>query len=783
MKSIRTQILVFLMAGAVIVFAALGLFFGAKLNELPEHILEQYVEIANVRAEEVGSELESLVNQVQMVSQSSVVRSMEPEQMRAYLPELVLEGKHRNMSYAYPDGTGWSTLGVELDITEQEQYGHIFAEGRAVSISQPFTSPFASPDIPIIVIAHAVERDGSIVGLVNIVEEIGFLNRIVSDIQLRQTGHGWIVNSDGLVIAHPDASVPTHGSAVELVGGDEQAAAAIIGGESGTVTYTSQSGRRMIALFQTIAASPDWKFVISISSDEVYGEVHSVRDTIIGALILCLLIVVLFAHLYSDSVAAPIHKLKKVFEEAANGNLQVKADEHHNNEVGEAAKSFNRMLDQVKNLTYVDPITGLYNYNGFMLELPHKLKALRRQQGVAAMAVVSIDDFKRVNSISGYEAGNTVLRDLSLRLSLLLHSKECIGRYFGDELIVLLHAESNDEMARRINQLWEQSTSVVRIKEQEYVLKTSIGFSILNDDHLPIEEYIHQATIAKLKVKQMGGNHYQFYSKHIDETIKEEQHIENELFHAVEKNQLYLLYQPITDLSSGSIVGAEALLRWAHPLYGRTSPQTFIKIAEHGGSIIEIGTWVLEEACRQNVHWQRLGYPPIVVSVNVSALQFEQPNFVEIVERALKETGMEPSYLELELTESMAMEAVEEKLVKMRQLKQMGIRISIDDFGTGYSSLAYFTRFPIDTLKIDRSFIDDMARDENAKTLVQTIITMARLIQVKTIAEGVETDDQRVYLSDKGCDHIQGYLISRPVQPGAFEQLLLEQTGDFAQHE
>jgi diguanylate cyclase (GGDEF)-like protein len=676
------------------------------------------------------------------------------------------------MTIADVEGKGWSTLDVQMDISKQEQYQKIILQQEDYLISQPFISPYADSNTPIIIISHAVKDNKETIGLVNIVVEIEFLNKIVRQMNFKETGYGWIVNRDGFIVAHPDSNILLKPNMRAYIVNDHKVIEKILGNQSGTAEYIDNKGEKMLALFQKIDGAPDWTFIISISAKEVYAEVKGVRNTILAAIIAGLGLVVIFSFFYSKSISKPILKLIEVFEQAANGQLQVKADEQVQNEIGAAAKSFNGMLEQIKHLTYKDPITGLYNYNGFSLELPYKVKKLTEKEGIIAIVIISIDDFKRINSISGYEVGNEVLRMLAKQLEGFIHEGEGVARFFGDEFMLLLWQEDIYVLERRVYNLWKQCSGERKIEDHEFILKTSMGVSIVDGYDRAVEEAIHQATLAKLKVKKVGGNNYDFYNSEIDKLIKEEQKIENDLYHAIEKKELYLVYQPIIEVSTRKLIGTEALLRWRHKIHGNVSPLSLIQIAERSGLIIEIGKWVLKEACRQNKQWQDQGYDPIMVSVNVSALQFEQTNFVEMVQQVITKTGMHPSYLELEITETNAMTDVKEKLKKMKQLKEMGVCIAIDDFGTGYSSLAYFTRFPIDTLKIDRSFIDEMLHDENARTIVTTIITMAQSIKIKTTAEGVETVEQLEHLQDRGCDKIQGYLISRPVEPYLIEQML-----------
>lgn len=776
MESIRKQILIYLMAGSITLFGLLFIFSDLKLNQLPKHIKVQYSEIVHSRSAEVSKELKGLIEQITIVSRSPLIRSMDLERIKTYLPNLVLGHKYRNMTIAYPDGKAWSTMLDEFDISNQEQYEKIFIEGQEYAISQPFYSPYVyESDKPIVIVSHSVRDDNDrIVGLVNMVINIEFLDNIIREMQLKDEAYGWIVNKEGLIVAHPDSSIPVEKNIEEYIQDDSRIINKILETESGTLEYTDENNEKVLIFFNRIKESPGWTFIISISEKAIYREINGVKNTILTAIIIGLISLIAFSFYYSKSLSNPILSLKEVFEKAANGNLNVRANEGISNELGIAAKSFNKMLRHIKDLTYKDKVTGLYNYNGFFLELPYRMKKLISGKIVAAIVMISIDDFKRINSVYGFNIGDEVLYDFSRKLKEFLSGEEIVARFLGDEFILFLYEYDRTVLEERIKKLWNLCSGEIKIKDNQFIIRSSIGASISVGHSVSIEEIIHQATIAKLVVKKMGGNSYRFYDFELEKLIKQEQKIENALYHAIENNELRLVYQLIIEVATRELIGTEALLRWKNPLYSNVSPLLLVQIAEQNGLIIEIGKWVLKEACRQNKQWQVEGHPPIVISVNVSAIQFEQTNFVEMVKEVLEETDLEPKYLELEITETIAMNRVEEKLIKMKELKKMGVRISIDDFGTGYSSLAYFTRFPIDTLKIDRSFIKDMLNDENAKTIVTTIINMAKSIKIKTIAEGVETVEQLDYLKQKSCDQIQGYLISRPVEPNIISEMFRE---------
>lgn len=762
--------LTYLISGSMFLFFALALLSDAKIKELPEIIKRQYGEIANSRADEIEKELSGLLDQVKILSQSSFIKAMDMEAIKRYLPELVLDEKIRNMTIAAPDGFGWTTRGMDIDISEQEQYRKIFIEKQEYSISQPFISPYADPDMPVVIISHAIRRGKENVGLINVVIEVEFMSKIVRQMDLGETGHGFIVNSQGMIVAHPDIRFLGGNNIRDYMSNDEKVIHRILDSESGTVEYENENGMKMLGFFKKIDKSPNWTLIISISEDEVYNEVKNVRKTIFIGFLICFLLVIIFSYIYSDRISRPILKMKEVFEKAADGDLHVRADERHSNEIGAAAISFNIMLDKIKELTYKDTVTGLYNYNGFSVELPYKIKKLKKSQGLLAIGIISIDDFKRINSIIGYDGGNDILKLIAENLKKQAREDEVIGRFFGDEYILLLWEKDTENMEKRVEDLWKYCSGEINVRGNEFILKNSTGVSIIKDGEYDYNEVMHQATLAKLVVKKNGGNDFRFYNMDIDCAIKEEQRIENELYHAIEKNQLYLLYQPVVDVHTGRITGAEALLRWRHDEFGKIPIIKIIKIAEQSSLIIDIGNWVLKEACKKNKEWQLKGYNPIVLSVNVSAFQFEQSNFIDVVKNTLEEIGLESKYLALEITETSAMDGVREKLEKMKLLKDMGIGIAIDDFGTGYSSMAYLTEFPIDTLKIDRSFVRDLSHDDNAKAIANTIINMAKIMNMRSIAEGVETEEQRNFLKGKGCDQIQGYLISKPTAPHLIEE-------------
>lgn len=772
MKSIKIQMTIILISAVLILFSILGAAIQNRLVLMPEFIQSQYLEIASARADEVSKELEGIRNMVRITSQSPVIKRMNFTEIMAYLPNLVVDDKVRNMTIADPTGRAWTTYDAFIDISGQEQFQKIFNEGYDFVISKPFNSPFIPEPIPIITVSHVVMVDEKRVGLVNAVVSSAFLDQVVGEIDIKDSGIAYIIDEAGYIVTHPSPEVTLKSHVSEWMA-DESAVLMVLSNTEGALEYAHIGGETYVAVFSEIEQNPGWRMVIELPRKEAYAEYLSILRFTQWAFALGILIISIFSYIYASTISRPILALKSVFESASKGDFNVKANASLPNELGRTGEAFNAMLRQIKDLTYKDPVTELYNHNSFVLELEQKLSRLKHNEGFHYVVLVSLDDFKRINSIAGYASGNTALRILAARLKAFIDpKKELVARYYGDELIVLLASPSKDAVTTRIQSLRALCYEPLFISGIEHRFKASIGISFLTEDTKDYNRLIQEATVAKQKVKKQGGDGYEFYNAHINEEILEEQRIEEALFHAVENNELRLVYQPILSMDAGKVVGHEALLRWHHPLYGKLPTPKIIELAEKRGLIVDIGRWVMNTACRQNKIWMDMGYGPLYMAVNVSPLQLQDARIVEMVASAIAQSKLPAHLLDIEITETSAMNQVDEKIELLRALKVLGVKISIDDFGTGYSSLSYFAQFPVDTLKIDRMFVMDMLTDSNAHTITNTIIQMAKSLSLSITAEGVETQAHLDALKALGCDRYQGYLVAKPQSPEACEALL-----------
>jgi diguanylate cyclase (GGDEF)-like protein len=439
-----------------------------------------------------------------------------------------------------------------------------------------------------------------------------------------------------------------------------------------------------------------------------------------------------------------------------------------------------RMLEQVRELAYYDSLTGLPNRLSYKERLAYALEQASRNQRLVAAFFIDLDHFSRVNDTLGHEVGDQLLRHVASRLRSCCREREDevgpalatlapeVARLGGDEFTVImpgLHdAQDAAKLARRILSSFAQP---VRVGTHEIFINASIGIAIYPYDGEDIDTLLMHADTAMYKAKEQGGSSYQTYSKSMTTTALQRMTLENDLRRALERNEFEVHYQPIVDAYTSTVVGAEALLRWRHPELGLLLPSEFIPIAEENGLIVPMGEWILQSACLQNRSWQDAGLPRIRVGVNLSSRQLKR-SLTDTIGRALQISGLEPRYLSLELTESVLVNHQREGTEALHALRAMGLHLAVDDFGTGYSSFSYLKHFPLDTLKIDRSFIREIAIHPDDAAITTAIIAMGHALGLRVIAEGVETEAHLTLLQKQGCDEVQGYLVGRPVPADRF---------------
>ncbi len=525
----------------------------------------------------------------------------------------------------------------------------------------------------------------------------------------------------------------------------------------------------------------------------------------IPILLLCILVILIIITLISSSRLArkfcdPIYDLKDKMLQASQGDLNVHCKTDSKNEFGELSQHFNDMMQiisnnyaelnetkecleesqkelqnsyqQIEQLAYTDALTGLANRTAFMAkanELFHSSNSFTKR----AILFLDLDNFKNVNDTLGHDYGDLLLKQISAQLSSYMAEDDLLARTGGDEFLVLRNqVSSTDELDQFAANLVSITSHPFDLDDEQVHVSLSVGVAIFPQNGLTVTELIKNADIAMYSAKTAGKSGYRFFNSSMEDAINHKNEIEDVLRNAITNRDIYLVYQPQCDITTGRITGCEALMRIRNDYLGQLSPAEFIPIAEESGVIRELGLWALKRACDFNKQLLDAGYGPITMSVNVSIEQLKDPEFLSKVEDVLRITGLAPRYLELEVTESVLMHSFDRNAELLQKLREKGIRIALDDFGTGYSSFNYLTKMPIDTLKMDKSFVDNICTNPKDCYVAETIITLAHKLNISVVAEGVEESDQLHILQENSCDILQGYLFSKPLPDEHYRSLL-----------
>lgn len=429
----------------------------------------------------------------------------------------------------------------------------------------------------------------------------------------------------------------------------------------------------------------------------------------------------------------------------------------------------------IKFMAYYDTLTALPNRNQFRNHLNEVLQ--QQKTKMHAVIFLDLDRFKIINDTKGHSVGDIILQKVAVRLEKAVQNEGLVSRQGGDEFIIVLEDVNKEENASQVaKRILNEFSHPFEVNNEEFYVTPSIGISIYPTDGSNEETLIKNADTAMYQAKDRGKNNYQFYSNNLDGISTWKMKLENWLRRAMEQNQMTLHYQPQFDLGTGKIVGVEALIRWNHPEYGYIAPSEFIPLAEETGLIVPLGKWILREACERRKAWKDAGFSDFPIAVNVSVRQFQDEQIIQFIADMLEEVGLEANYLELEITESL-MQNLENSTIILNQLKSLGVLLAVDDFGTGYSSLSYLKHLPIDKIKIDKSFVDDITNHANQGMMVKTIIDMGVNLKFTVVAEGIETEEQVKFLTRNACQIGQGYYYSKPLSAEKLVEFLLENKG------
>lgn len=634
--------------------------------------------------------------------------------------------------------------------------------------------------------------------------DLNALTRKILGTKLGRNGYFYLVDSKGLVIAHPEVEKIGNMSENEEILKILKDFSKIDMNKVNIGTYNYNGSEKFMAY--KVIPLLNW---VVIASQEMYEvkEPAVVTFAIIVAATLLLLVIAIFISLkISKSITKPIELLMNTMDRATDGDLGVKCELTTRDELGNLSNSFNIMIDRLslsyqeqtalyeqlsaaeeelraqydelqssqevlrKNsekleyVAYYDSLTQLPNRNSFMDKLEYQLMEAKEKGNRCAVIFIDLDNFKNINDTLGHDYGDMLIREIANRLIHIKAEEDIIYRFGGDEFAILRTTEQSSSEVK------EFSKKILSIINESYNLggryiyiSGSIGVAMYPDDGDSTKVLLKNADTAMYRAKELGKNRYELFDSSMYSVLERKLQVEEILRRAITENGFKLLYQPQYDIVTKKIVGFEALLRIDHEKYGFISPAEFIPIAEENGLIVPIGEWVLREACTKDAQWRRQGYSYSTISVNISSVQLQHPEFIGTVKNIIGETGISPEHLELEITESILMESIDYSVSMLKQLRGMGIKLALDDFGTGYSSLNYLKKLPITTLKMDKSFIDEISISNKEEVVAKSIIDMAHTMELHVVAEGVELPEQLSILAKQCCDRVQGYLFSKPL--------------------
>lgn len=641
---------------------------------------------------------------------------------------------------------------------------------------------------------------GSVCGYVVSTMNTSYFRNYLNSLTFGQTGFCMLLDKDGTVIYHPD---PTYvGTNLQseklssLVTDYNRGLAPI----SSSFEYYYDRTNQMYGY--TIIPELNWALLLKQDTSEIRSLTTIMLTLLFLSCAILAIIIIIFANLLAKKISAPIIALRDAMRTASDGNLTVQSNIKYNNELGELSKNFNKMLHIIKTnyedlesmheelLSNEEQLRSNYDhieflaYHDTLTNLPNKLAFLDYVNAVLSspqnnrrhsVYFVDLDNFKTVNDTLGHEYGDTLLMKTAQILSALIDGTGMLARAGGDEFLIFREDIGSSENAVAFaSQIIETFKSPLDLDGEIVYVSMSIGISIYPENGLSSKVLIKNSDIAMYKSKDTGKNKFTLFDSTMEEELNRNTLVMEVLRNAIDNNDIYIQYQPLIELDTNNIIGYEALMRISCERLGRISPKEFIPIAEESGLITELSTWLIREACQFNKQLLDLGSKPRPVSVNISSIQINRPGFVSTLSSILEETGLPPQYLELEITESTLVSSIMDATMLLNNLQQLGVKVSLDDFGTGYSSLNYLTQMPIDTLKIDKSFIDNICTNEKDVQIAEAIIQLAHSLDIKVVAEGVETEEQLSLLKARHCDIIQGYIFSPPLYPSELLETIRE---------
>ncbi len=768
MRSIKTKGMVFALTVILIAVSAMGISGYVRIRDiLVKEVNNAMERVAAESASHLSYYLKQFVTPLITMSKDEKIAAMDWNIQKEILGSQI-GAYYLNVAVVDMEGTAYYLDETVLDLSDRS-YVREALEGR-LSFSEVIVS--RKTQEPVVMVSAPIYQDTMVVGALIARLDVDFLSEYASSRGYGENGRAYIISEEGSFLSRPEEERREgEFNLFSLARKDEEyeALAAFVreaGTDKGYGRY--RFGDREILTGYAKIDNTSWKIYIGTNEEDALRSLVSLRILFSVVSILALGLSSLIAYIFVSRFSESIVELEKLFSKGAKGDFTIRFTGKSKDEIGRLGASFNRMMDKIKSLTQYDPLTTLLNQ--YVLEKEVTYLVQKEGRPDFSLIMVAIDKFSNVNETYGYPVGDIMLCEVARRILCCLDENYQIYRYKGDEFVVM----AGDRVTE--GELEKKAQYILSEIKKSYLIGTSsihIRFSIglyLHRNGSGTEEPLKAVTHAKNYARMHGSNIIRKYDTEIYKKLMGINLLQAEIVQGLKENQFFLVYQPLLYLEDERLAEIEVLIRWKHPEQGLLYPDRFIDIAEQTGSITDIDYWVIETACRQLKKWRESHRTPVLLSVNVSTRTFEMKQFIADLAEMVQRYGVEPSSLQLELTERLLIKNVEESIQRLTKLRQMGFRIAIDDFGIGYSSLSYIVRLPIDCIKIDKSFVQNIASSKEAKTIVSTIIGLCKALRLNVIAEGIENRRELEYLRTKRCDIGQGYYFSKPVMVEEIEK-------------
>jgi diguanylate cyclase (GGDEF)-like protein len=795
MRTIKGKMLFWFGSGIILVLVALGIIMSGLIRHavIPA-IQDSGEQIVSANAKEIGHWVQSHAEFITNMSRLRVFREGSLEEIQSFLAsqEDLDNQDFELLLYADVNGDYYSKAGYLGNLSFRGYFQELVTGKTDAVVTNALTSN--STGKPVFVIAHSVmdqssENSNKLKGVIAATISLDTLSSISDRVQIDAGGYGWVADGSGLVIAHPDPEMRMNFNVLyskeQNFRGLDTTGKRMIAGFSGVGDYTASDATNMITIYHSIPNTPKWSLALSISRDDWMRRADDLSQKIFLLMTSILVVIFVLINLLSNVISKPLSLAVNHLNTISKGDFSKHIPYKYlkgKDEISDLTKgiesmqnSIESLMERTQYLAYFDVLTGLPNRIKFV----EIIDMLQKEKGEEVLhlgvLLLDVDNFKDVNDTKGYYFGNKLLNCLSgiVQKVILKSNKTCeLFKHDADQFLILIHNITGkldlEKLAAGITKALEQP---LEIKDYELYITVSMGGAVYPDHSMTGEVLIQKADMAMKASKTNGKNRYTLYEESMNLRITMRLDMEKSLRKGLARHEFLLMYQPVVQAGTGIVKAAEALIRWNHPQKGLILPAEFIPLAEESGLIDYIGEWVLREACMQNKEWQDKGFAPVNVAVNVSARQLQKKSFIPRLKKVLKETGLPPRYLTLELTESVFMDYRHASLEILESLRYLGVMLAIDDFGTGFSSFGYLKNLPVNILKMDKTFVRDIETDRE-RALTDAIILLGHKLHLDVTAEGIETAAQADYLISQGCDFLQGYLYSEPVPAPVLEKYL-----------